>query len=55
MIYKQVSRLDEKPVGKLVVQPEATREPRQPGSAKSNLVILAKDDAHREDFMGYVP
>src|SRR5881396_3055292 len=41
---------DEKPVAKLVAQFQETRKPRQPGSAKGKLVILAEDDAHLEGF-----
>ncbi|HEY5866710.1 MAG TPA: type II toxin-antitoxin system prevent-host-death family antitoxin [Candidatus Tectomicrobia bacterium] len=38
------------PVAKLVGQQRPIRKPRQPGSAKGKLVILAEDDEHLKDF-----
>jgi antitoxin (DNA-binding transcriptional repressor) of toxin-antitoxin stability system len=46
---------DERPVAKLVGQPQQTRQPRQPGSAKGKLFVHAEDDEHLSDFAEYVP
>jgi prevent-host-death family protein len=46
---------DNQPVAKLVGQQQPVRKPRQPGSAKGKLVILADDDEHLEDFKEYMP
>ncbi len=46
---------DNQPVAKLVGQPQPVRKPRQPGSAKGKLVILADDDQHLEDFKDDMP
>ncbi len=46
---------DNQPVAKLVGQQRSLRKPRQPGSAKGKLVILADDDEHLEDFKEYMP
>ena len=46
---------NQQPVAKLVGQQRPMRKPRQPGSAKGKLVILAEDDAHLEDFKEYMP
>jgi len=45
---------NQQPVAKLVGQQRPMRKPRQPGSAKGKLVILAEDDAHLEDFKEYM-
>ena len=42
-------------VAKLVPERPPTRKPRQPGSAKGRLVVLAEDDEHLEDFKEYMP
>ncbi len=42
------------PVAKLVGQQQPVRKPRQPGSAKGKLVILAEDDEHLQDFAEYM-
>ena len=42
------------PVAKLVGQQQPVRKPRQPGSAKGKLVILAEDDTHLKDFKDYM-
>lgn len=34
----------------LAAMKAGTRQPRQPGSAKGKLLLLAEDDAHLEDF-----
>lgn len=46
---------NEQPVAKLIAQGRETRQPRQPGSAKGKLVILADDEDHLKDFEGYMP
>ena len=46
---------NEQPVAKLVGQRVARRQPRQPGSAKGKLLLLADDEAHLEDFREYMP
>lgn len=46
---------DEQPVAKLVGQRTTRRQPRQPGSAKGKLLLLAEDEAHLEDFREYMP
>ena len=45
---------NERPVAKLVGQQRPIRKPRQPGSAKGKLVILAEDDEHLKDFKDYM-
>lgn len=46
---------DNQPVAKLIGEPAVARQPRQPGSAKGKLVILAEDDEHVADFKEYMP
>jgi prevent-host-death family protein len=46
---------NEQPVAKLIAHGSGTRQPRQPGSAKGKLIILADDDEHLQDFKEYVP
>jgi antitoxin (DNA-binding transcriptional repressor) of toxin-antitoxin stability system len=46
---------DEQPIAKLIAQSEQARRPRQPGSAKGKLIILAEDDEHLDDFKEYMP
>ena len=46
---------DAQPVAKLIGQRAAARQPRQPGSAKGKLLILAEDEEHLEDFTEYMP
>lgn len=46
---------NEQPVAKLVGQRTARHQPRQLGSAKGKLLLLADDDAHLEDFREYMP
>jgi antitoxin (DNA-binding transcriptional repressor) of toxin-antitoxin stability system len=41
---------DDRPVAKLVGQQHPARKPRQPGSAKGRLIILAEDDEHLQHF-----
>lgn len=45
---------DEQPVARLVSQPSAGGQRRQPGSAKGVLVIHAEDDEHLKDFKDYM-
>lgn len=47
---------NEQPVAKLMVhQAPMNQPPRQPGSAKGKLIILADDEEHLEDFKEYMP
>ena len=43
-----------KPVAQVVPIAQQARAPRQPGSAKGMLTILAEDDEHLEDFREYM-
>ena len=45
---------NQQPVAKLVGQERRLRKPRQPGSAKEKLIILAEDDEHLKDFAKYM-
>jgi antitoxin (DNA-binding transcriptional repressor) of toxin-antitoxin stability system len=45
---------NDQPVARLVGQRPPTRKPRQPGSAKGKLIILAEDDEHLKDFKDYM-
>jgi antitoxin (DNA-binding transcriptional repressor) of toxin-antitoxin stability system len=40
---------NDQPIAKLVCQRPPARKPRQPGSAKGKLIILAEDDEHLEE------
>jgi antitoxin (DNA-binding transcriptional repressor) of toxin-antitoxin stability system len=46
---------NEQPVARLIAQGGSSRQPRQPGSAKGKLTILADDDDHLRDFEEYMP
>jgi antitoxin (DNA-binding transcriptional repressor) of toxin-antitoxin stability system len=46
---------NEQPIARLIAQVRGTSQPRQPGSAKGKLVILADDDEHLQDFKEYMP
>jgi prevent-host-death family protein len=41
---------NEQPVATLMGQRTSVHQPRQPGSAKGKLIILADDEEHLEDF-----
>jgi prevent-host-death family protein len=43
------------PVATLTGQCTRAHQPRQPGSAKGQLIILADDEEHLEDFKEYMP
>jgi prevent-host-death family protein len=45
---------NQEPVAKLVGQKRRLRKPRQPGSAKGKLIILAEDEEHLKDFAEYM-
>jgi antitoxin (DNA-binding transcriptional repressor) of toxin-antitoxin stability system len=45
---------NDQPIATLVGQWRPARKPRQPGSAKGKLIILAEDDEHLEDFKEYM-
>lgn len=46
---------DERPVAEIKPIPSPALQPRQPGSALGQLVILAEDDEHLRDFQEYMP
>lgn len=46
---------NEQPVATLLGQRTGVNQPRQPGSAKGKLIILADDEEHLEDFKEYMP
>ena len=52
---EMVSTKDDQPVAKLVSEQKATRQPRQPGSAKGMLIINVEDEELLEDFKEYMP
>lgn len=43
------------PVATLTGQYPRAHQPRQPGSAKGQLIIVADDEEHLEDFKDYMP
>ncbi len=43
------------PVATLTSQCPRAHQPRQPGSAKGQLIILADDEGHLEAFKDYMP
>ena len=45
---------NDQPIAKLVGQWCPALKPRQPGSTKGKLIILAEDDEHLEDFKEYM-
>lgn len=45
---------DDQPVAKLVGEGATVRRPRQPGSARGKLLIVAEDEDHLKDFEGYM-
>lgn len=46
---------DNHPIAKITAQPRIPCKPRQPGTAKGKLVVLAEDEEHLEDFKDYMP
>ena len=46
---------NDQPVAALVGKNPSPRRPRQPGSAKGKLFILAEDEEHLEDFKEHMP
>lgn len=46
---------NEQPVAILMGQRTSIHQPRQPGSAKGQLIILVDDEEHLEDFKEYMP
>jgi prevent-host-death family protein len=46
---------NEQPVATLMGPRASIQQPRQPGSAKGQLIILADDEEHLEDFKEYMP
>jgi len=47
--------MEDEPAAPPVGQDRAIGHPRQPGSAKGKLRILAEDDDHLDDFQDYMP
>lgn len=45
----------DQPIARLVGESQHLEKPRQPGSAKGKLIILADDEEHLEDFKEYMP
>jgi antitoxin (DNA-binding transcriptional repressor) of toxin-antitoxin stability system len=45
---------NDRTIAKLVREPEPSREPRQPGSARGILSIVEDDESHLEDFKEYM-
>ena len=45
---------NQQPIARLVAEEKPRRKPRQPGSAKGMLTILADDDEHLKDFAEYM-
>lgn len=52
---KIIITANEQPVATLTGQSTGAPQPRQPGSAKGKLFILADDKEHLEDFKEYMP
>jgi len=46
---------NEQPVATLMGHRTSIHQPRQPGSAKGQLILLADDEEHLEDFKEYLP
>ena len=46
---------NDQPVATLTGQYTRARQPRQPGSAKGQFIIVADDEEHLEDFKDYLP
>ncbi len=46
--------LNDHPVAQIVRMPPRLTEPRKPGSAVGELVIVEDDDSHLEDFKEYM-
>ena len=46
---------DSQPVARLVAESAAPRQPRQPGSAIGQLIVVQEDDEHLADFKEYMP
>jgi antitoxin (DNA-binding transcriptional repressor) of toxin-antitoxin stability system len=45
---------DQQPIAQLLAEEKPRRKPRQAGSAKGMLTILAEDDEHLKDFAEYM-
>ncbi len=45
---------NDRPVARLIGQPEVSLEPRKPGSAIGKFIIHADDDEHLKDFREYM-
>ncbi|MGH9838666.1 MAG: type II toxin-antitoxin system Phd/YefM family antitoxin [Blastocatellia bacterium] len=45
---------NDRPVARLIGQPQLSPQPRKPGSAIGKLIIHADDDEHLKDFQEYM-
>jgi antitoxin (DNA-binding transcriptional repressor) of toxin-antitoxin stability system len=45
---------NELPIARLVAEPNPSRKPRRPGSAKGLLTIISDDEEHLADFAEYM-
>jgi antitoxin (DNA-binding transcriptional repressor) of toxin-antitoxin stability system len=46
---------DDRPIARLILEPQTTRKPRQPGSAIGTFTIVSEDNDHLEAFSDYMP
>lgn len=44
-----------RPIARLIGEPTACRQPRQPGNCQGLITLLVEDDEHLEDFKDYMP
>jgi antitoxin (DNA-binding transcriptional repressor) of toxin-antitoxin stability system len=51
---QRVITRNQKPIARLLAEEAPKRQPRQAGSAKGKLTILADDDEHLKDFSEYM-
>lgn len=45
----------DRPIARLMVEPNNARAPRRPGSAVGKLTIVEDDDTHLDNFKEYMP
>lgn len=46
---------NQRPIARLLAEPEQHKVPRKAGSGKGKLIVVADDDEHLEDFKEYMP
>ncbi len=44
-----------RPIARLIGEPTARRQPRQPGNCQGMITLLVEDDEHLKDFKDYMP